>query len=447
MQLKTEGIGNKIVLITLLCLVFGLFLYLRPLLFAKEPKPKLIDRLPDAEIIAKVKIVNVIGGIYPALFKNKVKFREYLTDDFVLAQGKNYGLELLKDAYFFSDGEKEWGGIVPLSDSSKISAGFDRISQFYKVKDTVVHRHRLKKIEASGVYFYYDKSYLFVYKGKRIFKQLGKVLFARFGEIESSWRRFSKLKEFKKSNFLLYNQSKDLQKFGFDYAIMTQKSDSININFSATLHSIKPIGIKIKAPGMAFESNAGFSKSINIHLDVREFAKAKSHPLYKYIAVKGTRINFPLETFLNSWNGDLSFQEGGTQLIDEEVVELGYDEEFNPVEIRKIQKVPITGFSVLMSVNKNGTQFVNNLFGKGIINKQGNKYRFLFSPPLNLNILPESLSAYTGGRPKIEKGSKSGGYIKYNGVTYVFQLDHLSKHIVKGSLSFPFIRLTKVLNL
>lgn len=447
MQLKTEWIGSKIFLITLLCVGLALFLYLRPLLFSPEPKPRIIDRLPDSEVIGKVKIINVVGNAYPALFKNKVKFREYLTFDFVLAQAKNYGLDIQKDAYFFSNSKKDWGTIIPVSDSSKIKDGFERLKQFYSLKDTVIFKHNVKKMKEFNLYFYYDKSILLICKGKKIKTYLDKVLHARYGEVETSWKHFSWVKDFKSSSFLIYNRSKEIQNYGFDYALMTQTMDSMNVQFTATLHSPKPLGIKEKEPGICFENNLNYNKSFNIHLDATEFSKNKTHPLYAFLEKKGARVGFPLETFFAAWGGDLSFHEGGKQIIEEEVVELTYDEEFNPVEVKKMQQVPITGFSTIMSVNEKGNQLVNKLFAKGIVNKQGNKYRFLFSPPLTLNILPESLSAYTSARPKITTGSKSQGYWKYKGVTYFFQIDEIKRNKVKASVSFPFMKLTELANL
>jgi hypothetical protein len=66
---------------------------------------------------------------------------------------------------------------------------------------------------------------------------------------------------------------------------------------------------------------------------------------------------------------------------------------------------------------------------------------------LTLNILPESLRAYTSARPKITTGTKSQGYWKYKGVTYFFQIDEIKRNKVKATISFPFMKLTQLANL
>ncbi|MFA9210317.1 MAG: hypothetical protein ACEQR5_00705, partial [Moraxellaceae bacterium] len=194
--MRSEEIGNKVVLIAMLCIALGLFLYFKPQIFAPEPEARLMDRLPEAEIIGRFKLLDIARETNGLLFKQKVAFREYLTYDFLLTQAKNFGLDLQKPGYFFSDGKAEWGSFVSVTDSSKIGSGIQRLEQFFSVRDTLLFDQHVKKIPQLGVYFYYSDKYLFVYNGKHLKRRLGKALFAKNGEAESSWKKFNEIRRF-----------------------------------------------------------------------------------------------------------------------------------------------------------------------------------------------------------------------------------------------------------
>jgi hypothetical protein len=442
--MKTEGVGNKVMLIALLCAALALFLYIRPRLFAPDPPPSLLDRLPESEIVGRYNLLNIARETNSLMFKNKVPFREYMTYDFLLGQAKGIGIDIQSTGYFFSNGKDEWGTFVTVMDSSKIQNGLTRLEQYTHISDTLVYNRKVKKIEELGLYIFYDKDYLLVYKGSRIKRRIGKAIFAHEGDIETSWEKFLKNPVFKDEDIVLYSHSPRLRKFGLDYALCAHDSDSSNIRLKTYLHSSAPLKIKEKDSGMSFERSKHSTKALDIHLDISEFKKDPNGPLYKWIVGLGKKVSFPTAAFFDAWDGDLSFQEGGTQLIDEEVVEIGYDEEFNPVEVRKINKVAVPGYSLLFSVNENGQKLVSALFAKGIVTKQGKYYHFLFSPPLTLNILPKSISAYTAGRsPKVTTGSSCNGLWNYRGTDILFHIDSLKKKEIYGSLEFEVASLLR----
>lgn len=442
--MRTEGVGNKVILIALLCAALALFLYIRPRLFAPDPPPSLLDRLPESEIVGRYNLLDIARETNSMMFKNKVPFREYMTYDFLLGQAKGIGIDIQSTAYFFSNGKDEWGTFVTVIDSSKIQNGLNRLEQYIDVSDTVVYNRKVKKIKELGLYIFYDKDYLLVYKGSKFKRRLGKALFAHEGDIENSWEKFLKNPIFKKEDIVLYSNSPRLKKFGLDYAMFAHDSDSLNIKLKTYLHSNKNLKIKEKKAGVTFERSKHSTKALDIHLDISEFKKDPNSPLYKWIVALGKKVSFPTATFFEAWDGDLSFQEGGTQLIDEEVVEIGYDEEFNPIEVRKTNKVAVPAYSLLFSVNENGQKLVSALFSKGIVTKQGKHYHFLFSPPLTLNILPKSISAYTSGRsPKVTSGSTCNGFWNYRGTDIIFHIDSLKKKEIYGSLEFEVARFLK----
>jgi hypothetical protein len=95
-------------------------------------------------------------------------------------------------------------------------------------------------------------------------------------------------------------------------------------------------------------------------------------------------------------------------------------------------------------VNENGQKLVAALFTKGIVTKQGKHYHFLFSPPLTLNILPKSISAYTAGKsPKVTTGSSCSGLWNYRGTDVLFRIDSLKKKEIYGSFEFEVASLIR----
>lgn len=445
--MRVENLGNKLFLITLLCAGLGLFLYIRPLLFAKTPPPRLEDRLPEAEFVGRVQIFNLAREANGLLFKQKVPFREYMTADFLLTQAKNYGIDVQHPLYFFANGEDEFGAFVTLTDSAKLSPGFQRIAQFLPVKDTLVHKTNVKKIEALGLYIYYDKNYAFFYKGPALRQRLGRAIYAKYGETSTTWQRFKRINTFKNETFVVYSQHDAFKKYGVDYGMMAFACDSNTIKLKSFLHSNYDLKIKQKPSGPAFKVTGTPNTAVHMHLDISEFKKDKKHPLYKLVVEQGKRVSFPTDDFFNAWDGDMSFLQGGIQMIEEEYIEMGVDEEFNPVEVRKTKQVPIKGFSAMISVNEAGQQLISKLFAKGILNKQGNKYRFLFSPPVRLNVQPDQLSAYTSnGSPKIVEESISYVLWNFKGTTIKIQLNKLTKRDIHGTVNIDAASLLKTLS-
>ena len=143
-------------LIALLCAALALFLYIRPRLFAPDPPPSLLDRLPESEIVGRYNLLNIARETNSLMFKNKVPFREYMTYDFLLGQAKGIGIDIQSTGYFFSNGKDEWGTFVTVMDSSKIQNGLNRLEQYTHISDTIIYNRKVKKIDDLGLYIFYD---------------------------------------------------------------------------------------------------------------------------------------------------------------------------------------------------------------------------------------------------------------------------------------------------
>jgi len=441
--MRTEGIGNKILLIVMLCAALGMFLYLRPRLFSPEPAPTLIDRLPESEILGRFYLLDVARETSSMMYYQKIPFRDLISAEFLLSQGKSFGLDVQKPGYFFSDEEGEWGTFLSVIDSSKIDAGVRRLQEFTEIRDTIIHKRKLHFLPNQNMYLFYDKSYIFLYHGNQMKKRLGHAMFAKNGEAGDSWKKFESLKTFKNEKLVVFSSSERLKKLGIDYGLFSHDSDSISFKLKTYIKASRPLKIKLKEPEVSLAGTPNMEKELNLHIDITEFRKDKQHPLYKWIAEMGRKVSFPTDAFFAAWNGDLTFQEGGTQMVKEEVIATEYDDEFNLTEVRTTKLVPVPGFALLISVSDKS--FINTLFAKGIITKQDAKYRFLFSPPLKMNIKPDYISAYSSDKsPVVGKGGAScSGLWNYKGTKVAFRIDSLTTNEVFGSMEFPVHRLLR----
>jgi hypothetical protein len=443
--MRTDGMGNKIFLIALLCAALGLFLFIRPRLFATDPPPTLMDRLPESEVLGRYYLLDVVRETSPMLFYNKVPFRDLISPDFLLSQGKNFGLDVQKPGYFFSDREGEWGTFLHVADSSRIPGGLAKLKPFVEFDDTIIGKRTLHFFPEQNLYIFYDKAYLFLYHGNKIKARLSRVLNAERGDAGDSWKKFEALKTFRNEKLVVFSNSKKLNKYGIEYGLFAHDSDSMSFKLKTYIKSTKDLKIRAKSVGPQFAATEATNKMLNLHLDITEFKKDKQHPLYKWIIEMARKVSFPTEAFFAAWDGDLSFQEGGTQMITEEIIETHYDEEFNLTEVRRTKKVPVPGFAIMISVNKeHGQELADQLFAKGIITKQGNKYHFLFSPPLKLSVLPDYIGAYSSDHtPEIVSGKNCSGIWNYRGTSVTFQVDSLNSREVYGNIRFPVQRLIR----
>jgi hypothetical protein len=443
--MRSEGIGNKIILIALLCAALVLFLYMRPRLFSPDPPPTLMDRLPESEFLGRFQLLDLARETSAMMYYHKIPFRDLASAEFLLSQAKSFGLDVQKPGYFFSDDEGEWGVFMSLIDSSRVQGGLKRLNEYTNMRDTVILKQKISFLPDQRMYLFYDQSYIFLYHGNHMQRRLGKVLFAQKGDIGEQWERFESLKMFTSDKLVVYAWGKRMSDLGLDYGLFAHDSDSISFKLKSYIKSSYPLKVRLKEPSLALEELPGMEKSLNLHLDITEFRKDKNHPLYKWVKKQGQKVSFPVDTFFDAWNGDLSFRQGGTQMIPQEVVETGYDEEFNLTEIRSVKMVPIPGFSILFTTNEKSQSLISQLFAKGIITKdEGKRYRFLFSPPLKMTIQPDHIVAYSSEhRPKLSLSSQCSGIWNYNGTDIVFRIDTLRSHEIYGSVEFPVSRLIR----
>lgn len=436
--------ARKGLFIVFLLSLLGGFFYLKPILFHKEPEPSLTDRMPIGDFIGKVDIIDIARESNAFLYYNKIPFREFLSYEFLLAQGKSYGLDLQKQAYFFANESGEWGSILSLIDSSKIVSGINRLKKDFKIEDTIVGGQKVYKLNKTNVYMTYGKLWMFIYHGTQLPKRMYHVIYSKKGDTHAEWTRFLETKKFAKENFVVFSNWKKMKDKGIETAVFAHDADSAQFHLKAYIKTNDSLYFSQKESGISFDSRIKGNKYVSLHLDVSKIRNQPGHPLFSWLRQLSKRISFPFNDFLRAWEGDITFHEGGTHVIKETVVETVMDEEFNLTEVKKEKDVNVPGYAVLFSMNQYQKQFVSTLFAKGIMTKENRRFRFLGSPPLKINQKPNYLFLYsTDYTPKIIENTYNGGYWTNERTTYNFSLDSLNSHELTFTVRFPMMTLLR----
>ena len=434
--------ARKVVLIFILSVVLACFLFLKPVFYQKSIEARLIDRLPSADFIGKLNILELARETSGMMYYHKLPFRDLTSKEFLLSQGKSYGLNLQKPIYIFGDEVGDGGCLIHVSDSTKIASGIDRLRKSVNIKDTLIEKQKVFFSKKDNVFLHYGSNYLLLYKGTLFSKTLKSVLKAKHKKILPLWSRFLKEKHFKNEHLVIFSNWSKLKKAGIESAIFAHDSDSLSFNLKSYLRKTKPFYIKKKEIGLAFSSVPDANKSVELHLDISELKQNLNDPLLLLAMNLGKRIGFPFIDFIKAWEGDLCFVEGGTQKTRESYIETELDENFNTTEVQKYRDVLVPGYSLYLSTNKLGNKLINRLFEKGIMTSEAEKIRFLYSPLLKIRQANGYIQLYSGNQaPRLVNSSNNSIVWTNKGTIYRFNIDSLNRHEIFGSLQIPVKRI------
>lgn len=436
---------KKFSVILILAISLGAFLFLRPYLLSHKDQPRIVDRLPDADFMGRAFVLDVARETSGMLYYHKIPFRDLLSYEFILSQGKLYGLNLQDPVYFFANESGDWGAVVPVSDSSKITEGIERLRKFSEVSDSLYEDQKVYHFEKENGYLTYGHNYMLLYKGNEFDKTFKRVSKAKYKDETKTWKAFLKEKQFKDEKLVLYSNWAKLKENGVETAIFAHDSDSTSFSLLAYVRNKKPLGIKMKESGLNLPNSNFTNNNLNVHLDISKFRVNPEDPLYKWLIKLGKKISFPTQEFLDAWDGDLSLRQGGFQTVQETYIESELDEDFNVTEVEKTKEVKVPGFTILFSVNKKGPILLKRLFEKGILTKdEKSNYRFLFSPPLKLKKQDNYFIFHSGQYPpKTEVHGENSGTLTKKGTKFKFSLDSLSRHEAFGTIYIPVDRLIR----
>ena len=435
---------RKVTFILFLLSLLIAFFYFRPLLTSTKPQPSLMDRMPDGDYIGKLNVLSIAKESNAMLYFNKIPFRDLITPEFLLAQGKSYGLNFQRPSYFFANMNGEWGALIHVADSSKIYSGIVRLKKKIDLQDTIVGQQKVYSFKKKSSYITYGKNWIFIYQGKKLVKRMYHVMYSEKGDITKTWKKFSQEKQFQFEKLVIYSNYKGLMDKGISTAMFAHDTDSSSVKLKVYFRSKVPLAVSTKKEGVAFRNYYYTGRLMNIHLNVDRLRMSKNDPFYKVMNGFSKRVSFPLNSFLNAWEGDISYHQGGSITVKEKVIESVLDENFNVSQVETLKEKKVPGFAMLISINKNIHDLLYQLFVKGILRKEGEQLRFLFSPAIKMKLTPNIAYFYSSDNvPMTEMSSYNGGVWTHNYTKYGFQLDSMNRKEVFGSVNIPVQRIIR----
>jgi hypothetical protein len=433
---------RKTLIIIILASGFALLLFFKP--WKKDPQllPRMEDRLPVADLIGQSDLLELSKSLSKTMFYFKLPFRDYLSADFLLRQGKQYGVDIQKPVFFFANEKKEgvedWGTLFSIRDSSKIMGGINRLKKIILIKDTTIYNTRVYVSPNHNIYASYGSDWMLIYNGKHFKKILGEVIFAKRNEVKPKWRSFFNQENLDRAPIVAHLHSRLLNDYGIEYASLSLSNDSSSFILNAGITQFDSLSFQLKPMGAILEKQEFSRNLINLHFDIERLRKTPKDPMYKIIKSFGSKVSFPIDDLLKAWEGDIAFRQGGFHTIKEKYIEFVLDDNFNVTEVEKYHDVKVSGFSLYMSVNENRESFLRKLFNKGITRKNEGKYRILYSPPVNLHKTDSSIVFHTGKYiPELIQDSTNSILWTVNYTPVQFYIDSTDVKTVFGRIRIP----------
>ncbi len=435
---------RKVFIIIILALSLIIFLIYKTFFLTETIKPRLIDRLPSADFIGKINLLELARETRSLVYDNKFPFRDLVSYEFLLSQGKSYGLNLQNPVYLFGNERGDWGCFIQVTDSSKIASGIDLLLKSIKIQQISILKEKVFFNKKENLYLTYRSDYLLIYKGLFFKDILNSVVNAKFNSVQPVWNRFLNEKHLNKSNLIIYSNWSKFKEVGIETAIFAYEKDSLNINLKSYLRKSKSFNIKSKKSGLAISPVANANKYVELHLDISSLRNNLKDPLYSKLVEFASPIGFPVMDFLKAWEGDLCFVEGGTQKNRESYIETELDENFNYIEVKKFREINVPGYSLYLSINNYSNKFLKKLFEKGIMTNEDGKIRVLYSPLLSMKKSNNYLQFYSGNKaPQLIKSSNNKIVWTDKGNTYRCSIDSINNNEAYGLIQIPISQLSQ----
>ena len=410
--------------------------------------PRFVDRLPMDDIIGRTNVLNLSRDLIPVTYNNQISFREFISPEFILSQGKVNGLNLQRPVYFFGNQTKKeierWGVMIHVSDSSKLHPGIKRFEKITKLKDSTSFGQRVFIFPEYNLAVGYGKDWLLISDRKSFKKYYNHVYNARIKSIYPRWRQFIEEKLYADKSMQMSVISRELRAYGVESALLASSSDSMSITLHTRITNLDTIPFTLKEGGNRFERTEFTRRLINLNLNIDRLKENTNHPLYLALKKAANKVSFPLAEFLETWNGDITFRQGGLQTIVEPYVVSELDENFNITEVVKYKQKKISGFALQMSMGDNRPEFIKKLYSKGILTQEENKVRMLYFPPMKTQMDEESVSFYTSSfQPVTIADSTQSILWDFNYTPVLFTVDSIQSKVAYGSINIGLTKLLK----
>lgn len=433
---------KKLTLIIFLAIGLIALLFYEPWISKEVIAPRVADRLPNADVIGKTSILSLTKSLSSVMYYHKTPFREFLSPEFILSQGKAYGLNVQEPIFFFMN-QNEWeyydfGLMIHVSDSSLILDGIDKVDKLLGVENQTIGNQKVYKITDKNVFFSYGSDWFVAYQGERFEQVLKHITSAKLGSVTDKWKTFLSNPTYNNATILAKFDFAKLRMEGIESGLISLSNDSTSVTLNTSITQLDTLSFYKKESGLGYVQSEYTNNLINLHFNVDRLRNNKNSPLYKIIQKFGAKISFPTQDFFNAWTGNIAYRQGGLQTITERYITSELDDDFNVTEVVKYRKVKVSAFTLNLSMNENREELLSKLFDRGILTKDGRKYRLLFSPPLKMNLNSDALIFHTSKfLPEVYPDSSSTILWTYNYTPYQLTIDSTSSKTMYSRLSFP----------
>ena len=434
---------RKVIVILLLSSGLGILLYLKPWKEDQIQDPRIIDRLPSADFIGTMNPLELVKELSGLINYNKLQYRQFISYDFLLSQSRSLGINLQNPVYLFGYENGNWGCIIELNDDSKIENGLAQLKSLLKLQKKSTEGLSYFYFKEEKISIFHEKDYLLIYNGTNFPEVLNEIHRSKYGEVRSEWSSFLSEEKFKNESLVIYSNWKKFKQYGIEKAMFAHDNDSSNFKLKSYLKKISPFYLSVKNGPSIVKGKSITGNFVNVHLNVDEFKKHPDDILYTELKKLSRKFGFPFEDFIKSWQGDVSFFEGGNTVATELYKETELDDEFNPVLVEKQRNVVVPAYSSLLTINRNFNRLYSKLKLKGFITEETDKIRFLISPPLTKRIKKNQLLLYSGGNPVIKNDNANEIQWWYKGTKFKFQLQNIQGSEITGLLNFSVKKIAK----
>ena len=428
---------KKISIIVLLAVLLILLLYIRPFSDSDHPNFKIELILPDADIVGTIQVLDLLKETSELLVFNDVKSRQFLTYEFMLSMAKKYGIDLQSKVYLFANDRGDYGFVIPLLKSSKLENAYERVAMDFEVTDTIFGKDQVFKINDQDLFFFKRKQYAVIYKGK-YFSEIHGQLANTSTEVRKSWKTLLSNPYFKNEHLVMYAKNDKLNDLGIGHVFLAHDSDSTDFYLKSRIVMNDSIPFLINENGHSIDYSSSSDRMIDIHLNFQNLNVNTKDLIAAKLKNISKKINFPIKDFIALWAGDLCFEEGGFYKVFERYVETQLDENFETQEVEITKEIIVPRYKLMVSTIGPATPFINKLLTKGILTKEDEKYRFLFSPLFKMKIFKNYCMFYTSENiPKIIPSETNKLKWEYNGVLFNFDIDSSVKNTLYGGVKIP----------
>ena len=428
---------KKIFIIIILAILLGLLLYIKPFKEKETESFKIENILPEADLVGRIRVLDLLNETTDLLIFNNVKVRQFLTYEFILSIAKMYGIDLQSPVYIFANDRGDYGLVIPLLNSDKLNNAIERVQIDFEVSDSLIKNQKVYRLDDENIFFYKRKKYAVIYKGD-YFSEIYKDLSRKSTKTKESWKMLFSNPYFKNEHMVMYTKSEILNDLGVNHIYLAQDSDSTEFYLKSRIVMNDSIPFLMNQNGKTINFSDYSKRMVDLHLN---FQQLNTHTK-KMVASKfknlSKKISFPMEDFVELWAGDLCFEEGGFYKITEKYIETELDENFETQEVEKVRERLIPRYKLMVSTIKPANAFINSLISKGIITREDEQYRFLFSPLFEMKIYKNAFIFYTSEKiPRIVPSKENKLRWEYKGIELNFDIDTTINNTIFGGVRIP----------